>query len=266
MDLEDLEDLEDRPAVLDPDQPAPDRPLAVIPLFSGGASGARYCEEHDPRFGEAYRFPVAISSDPEAPGIDRLDTDVAVRDIHGFYADRDADITDMDVRRAYDRGLRELLDRYEPDVLMLSGYMYVVTDPLLRAYHAINVHPADLRITEDGTRKYTGMDAVYDAIVAGEAETRSSVHFLTAGVDAGPLLTVSPPAPVHTAMVDELDDEPLRTYADVHQEWMKDRCDGPAFVTALHRLADGRVALAEDGVRVDGTPGPTVMDTPTDEG
>lgn len=66
-------------------------------------------------------------------------------------------------------------------------------------------------------------------------------------------------------MVTDLDDEPLRASVDVHQEWMKDRCDGPAFVTAPHCLADGQEALTEDGLSVDGTPGPCVMDALSDE-
>lgn len=256
-------DLESVPAFLDPDEEDSTPPLSVIPLFSGGASGARYCEIHDDRFGEAYEFPVAISSTADAPGINRLDTAVDTTDIHDFYAARDATITDRDVRQEYDAALRNHLTQYNPDLLMLSGYMYLVTDPLITRYPIINVHPADLRITDTDDRTYTGMDAVYDAIVAGEEETRSSVHFVTKDVDGGPLLVVSSPAPVHTPMVTDLEDEALRTYVDLHQDWMKDRCDGPAFITALHLLATGRVALTADDVTVDGTPDPYVL--PGDE-
>lgn len=238
----------------------PDPPLAVVPLFSGGASAARYCEARDGRFGDAYEFPVAISSDPDAPGIDRLDTPVEVRDIHGFYADRAAEIDDMTVRREYDATLRDHLAEYDPDILLLSGYMYIVTDALLSAYPAVNVHPADLRITDGGSRTYTGIDAVYDAIVAGETETRSSVHFVTEGVDEGPLLVVSPPAPVHRPLVSEVAGEAVQSYADAHQTWMKGRCDGPALTAAFHLLADGRVTSTGADLTVDGTPGPHVVD------
>lgn len=253
-------DTSRRTSFLDPVRSRPDRPLRVVPLFSGGASGARYCEVNDDRYGEAYTFPAAISSNPDAHGIDRLETEVAVHDIEAFYATRDAEITDLAVREDYDEALVDRLATYDPDLVMLSGYMYLVTDVLLRRYPAINVHPADLRITDDGERVYTGMDPVYDAIVAGEAETRSSVHFVTLGVDEGPLITVSNPAPVHRVMVDDLEGDALRTYADLHQAWMKDRCDGPAFVAALHLIADGRVDWADDGMTIDGGSGPHVLD------
>lgn len=238
----------------------PETPLAVVPLFSGGASGARYCEVNDPRYGEAYEFPAAFSTDADAHGIDRLDAPVETLDIHAFCDERDADIGDMDVRRAYDRQLRDRIAEHDPDIVMLSGYMYIVTDALLGEWPAINVHPADLRIQEDGERKYTGADAVHDAIVGGEEETRSSVHLVTAGVDAGPLITVSPPLPVDQDAVDQLEGEELRAYVDEHQDEMKDACDGPAFVKALHLLADGAVALADGEVRITGEPGPYVME------
>lgn len=253
--------LEPLPSILDPGGEV-EPPLTVIPMFSGGASGARFCETHDDRFGRAYRFPVAISTDADAPGIDRLDAPVEVHDVHDFYERRDADITDLDVRSEYEADLRQRLDPHDPDLLVLSGYMYVVTETLLGTYPIVNVHPADLRITVGGERAYTGMDAVHDAIVAGEGATRSSVHLVTEGVDEGPLLVVSRPAPVHRPMVTELDGERLRTYVDLHQEWMKDRCDGPALCTALHLLADGKVDARGDGLVVDGTRGPQVMRPP----
>lgn len=257
-------DLQTVPSFLDPEADAPGTPLRVVPLFSGGASGARFCEANDAKYGAAYRFPTAICTDPEAPGIDRLDAPVEVQDIHAFYDEREAPISDRDVRRAYDTMLRDRLDAHDPDLLLLSGYMYVLTEPLLEAYPAINVHPADLRITADGARKYTGLDSVYDAIAAGERETRSSVHFVTAGVDEGPLVVVSPPAPVHEPLVDDVaeGDAVLRSYADAHQVWMKDRCDGPALRAALHLLAEGRVSLTRDRLTVDGEPAAYVMSTP----
>lgn len=255
-------DLETVPPVLDPDADG-DTPLTVVPLFSGGASGARYLEDNDPQYGDAYHFPVAVTTDPEAAGIDRLEAPVDILDIHAFYDERNAPITDKDVRRAYDDTLREHLASYDPDLLMLSGYMYLLTEPVLATYPAINVHPADLRLTApDGERRFTGMDAVYDAVAAGETETRSSVHFVTKGVDEGPLLVVSPPAPVHEAMIEDFpaDGDRLRRYVDLHQDWMKDRCDGPALRRALHLLAAGRVALTDAGVTVDRSSDPDVMD------
>ncbi len=246
-------------AVLAPDE-EPERPLQVIPLFSGGASGARYCELNDPRYGEAYEFPVAFTTDADTHGIDRLDAPVEAVDIHDFYAEHGAAMDNMDVRAKYDRHLRDRIAEYDPDLLMLSGYMWILTDNLVGEWPAINVHPADLRVREDGARKYTGADAVHDAVVAGEEETRSSVHLVTEGVDEGPLLVVSPPLPVDREQVSQRDGEELRQYVDEHQEEMKEECDGPAFVQALHLLADGEVALDGGKAMVAGERGPYLME------
>jgi len=140
--------------------------------------------------------------------------------------------------------------------------MWILTEPITGAYPVINVHPADLAIEDDtGERRYIGADPVYDAIVAGETETRSTVHFVTPAVDAGSILVRSRPLPVHRDLVDDLDafdaEGGIREYANAHQEWMKWEGDGPAIATALELIASGRVDYRDGTVRIDGTPGYT---------
>jgi folate-dependent phosphoribosylglycinamide formyltransferase PurN len=105
-----------------------------------------------------------------------------------------------------------------------------------------------------------GADPVYDAVTAGDDATRSSVHFVTPEVDAGPILVRSKPFPVHRELVDALQEHGaeggIRDYVDAHQEWMKWEGDGPAFAKALELIADGRVERDGANVFVDGEPGP----------
>lgn len=240
-----------------------DRRLRVVVFFSGGASGFRYLEKHDPRYDDAYEVVGGFTDDPACAGIDHLreaGVPVEVNDINAFYADRDADTTDLDVREAFDARTRELIEPFEPDLVFLSGYMWILTAPVIEAYPTINVHPADLTIEDEGgERVYVGFDPVADAIEAGEPETRSSVHFVTAAVDAGPILVRSKPFPVHRDLTTCLREygaaDAFRGYVDAHQEWMKWEGDGPCVATALDLIAAGRVDRDGDVARIDGDPG-----------
>lgn len=239
------------------------RPVRVGVLFSGGASGFRYLREHDPNYGTKYDVVCGVSTDPTADGIDRFEAagvPVETRDIRTFYAERGTPTGDLDDREVFDAATRDLLEDYGPDLVLLSGYMWILTGPVIDAYPTINVHPADLRIeSSDGDREYVGYDPVYDAVVAGEPETRSSVHFVTSDVDAGPIAVVSEPFAVHEPLVGGLErydaEDGIRAYADAHQEWMKWAGDGPAIATAIELIADGRLGRSGSAVTIDGTAG-----------
>jgi phosphoribosylglycinamide formyltransferase-1 len=240
------------------------QPLRVFVFFSGGASGLRYLAEEDPNYGEEYEVVGAFTDVPDAPGADFVrENGVALEtnDLEAFYAERGAPTTDLDVREEFDERTREMISSYEPDVVLLSGYMRILTSPVVSEYPIVNVHPADLRIEDDeGERTYTGFDPVRDAVLAGEDETRSSVHLVTEDVDDGPLLVVSPPFPVEREMVGTLRDrseEDLDAYVEAHQEWMKWRGDGPALAKTLELAADGRIDLGTG--EVDGERSPYVM-------
>lgn len=244
-----------------------DDKLRVFVFFSGGASGFRYLADDDPNYGESYEVVGAFTDSPDAPGVDSVrerGVPVETNDIEAFYAERDAPTTDLDVREEFDARTRELVEPYEPDVVLLSGYMRILTEPVVSAFPVINVHPADLRIENEGERVYTGFDAVRDAVLAGEDETRSSAHLVTEDVDDGPLLVVSPPFPVERGMVETLrerSEDALDAYIDAHQEWMKWKGDGPALAKALELAAEGRADL-ETG-EVDGEDAPYVMPSKT---
>ncbi len=244
--------------------------LRVAVFFSGGASGLRYLAEHDPNYAERYEVVGAFTDQPDAHGVEAVrDLDVPVKsnDIDVFYDERDAPMKDMEVREEFDRETLDMIEPWDADVVLLSGYMRILTDSVVEEYTVVNVHPADLRFEEDGERVYTGFDPVYDAVEAGEPYTRSSVHLVTPEVDDGPLLTVSRPFEVHRDLVDALLEhgaaDAVRDYVGSHQEWMKWMGDGPALAKALELLAEDRVEVRDEGggktAYVDGEEGPLVM-------
>lgn len=240
-----------------------DGTLRVGVLFSGGASGFRYLQEYDPGFGSTYQIVCSVTSNPDAAGIEPFrqeDIPVEVRDIRGFYESHDTDLQELSLRETFDEETRELLEEYAPDVLLLSGYMWILTSAVIDSYPTINVHPADLTISdEEGNRKYVGFDPVTDAITAGEEQTRSTVHFVTSDVDDGPILVRSDHCTVHRELVDTLKefhaDESLEKYIAAHQEWMKWASDGPAIAKALELLSTRRIEIDGETITIDGDHG-----------
>ncbi|HEY1849219.1 MAG TPA: phosphoribosylglycinamide formyltransferase [Opitutaceae bacterium] len=71
----------------------------------------------------------------------------------------------------------------QPDLVVLAGFMRVVKPAFIRAFKGwiINLHPSLLP-------KFPGLDAVGQALRAGESEAGCTVHYVTAEVDRGPIL------------------------------------------------------------------------------
>ena len=212
-------------------KPREGKKMRIVVLFSGGASAVPFMIG-----GEKFEVVGAISSNRRASGIERvggLGIPVEVFDIHDFYGERP--IRNMKVREAYEEKLCLIIEEkgWDPDLIVCSGYMYVLTKKFLDRYvnRVLNVHPADLSIEEGGRRKYAGLNAIKAQIEAGETITRSTIHLMTEDVDHGPILCISEGLPVEGRS------------PEAQQELMKVRCDGPAYRRALELLAEGRLAM-----------------------
>lgn len=229
-----------------PVKPKCSDPLKVLVLFSGGASGARYLFEHSAGRSGNFEILAGITDAPDCSGIEIFERKNIPIEIITAGGPNSGESEESEPEKNYFERLTERIGRYEPDLLLLSGFMRIVRDPLLSKFEGriINVHPADLRLEEDGKRKYRGTDTVYRTITSGENAIRSTVHFVTNGVDEGPILVVSKPVPINRNLVNTLtkfNDNMIRDYANLVQEWMKWSCDGPAIQKALCLISIGKV-------------------------
>ena len=86
-------------------------------------------------------------------------------------------------RRRFDGEVLELLGRYEPDYVVLAGYMRILSDLFVAAYRGriINIHPAD-------TALFQGVGGYDWAFENRLEETKISVHYVDEGVDTGPVI------------------------------------------------------------------------------
>ena len=88
-----------------------------------------------------------------------------------------------DSREAYDRSLLEILQQHEVELVLLAGYMKIVTTVLVNAYanRMMNIHPSLLP-------SFPGLDVQKKAIDWGCKLAGCTVHFVTEGVDEGPII------------------------------------------------------------------------------
>ena len=88
-----------------------------------------------------------------------------------------------DSREAYDRALLAMLQQHDVELVLLAGYMKIVTAVLVNAYanRMMNIHPSLLP-------SFPGLDVQKKAIEWGCKLAGCTVHFVTEGVDEGPII------------------------------------------------------------------------------
>jgi folate-dependent phosphoribosylglycinamide formyltransferase PurN len=177
-----------------------------------------------------------------APGLEALRERVNVACVLDRRPPRGGD------RESFDAVTAAMLALYDVDAIVLLGYLYVITEPLLEAFpdRIVNVHDADLTLRDgSGGPRYPGLHATRDAIFAGERETRSSVHVVTPELDAGPVILRSeafPVAPFVHQAVARGENDIVRAYAYAQREWMMRSTWGALAADALERLVMEAVA------------------------
>ncbi|MCE9679507.1 phosphoribosylglycinamide formyltransferase [Shewanella sp. AS1] len=86
-------------------------------------------------------------------------------------------------RAEYDARLQSALDKYQPDLIVLAGFMRILSDEFVERYQGrmLNIHPSLLP-------KYAGLNTHQRAIDASDDEHGASVHFVIPALDAGPVI------------------------------------------------------------------------------
>ncbi len=213
-------------------------PYKVVVIFSDNLKSK--AEE----IGKKYKIPVKIN------------------DISEFYKARGLTSTrykdSPQTRIEFDEATVGALKDFEIDVAAYAGYMLKATKHLVNAFFGVNVHPADLSIMADGKRKYTGDNAVRDAILAGEKQLRATTHVLEERVDYGRILMISPPIDVVLPEgFNANDKEQVKSVSNEHQNLLKEAGDWRIFPKTLEFLADGRYSQNDKGnIHFDGNPIP----------
>lgn len=127
------------------------------------------------REGWPARIRAVISNRPDAAGL-------------GFAAangieTKVVDHRQFDQRDSFDAALAQEIDRFEPDLVVLAGFMRVLTDAFVAKYagRMLNVHPSLLPC-------FPGLRTHQQALDAGVRVHGASVHFVTPTLDHGPIV------------------------------------------------------------------------------
>ena len=168
---------------------------------------------------------VAVGSDkPDAMALERA-TEAGV-ETRAFPTDAHEDR----VRR--DGALGDWLDESDADLIVLAGYMQLLSEQFVRRFpnRIVNVHPALLP-------SFPGLDAIGQALEHGVRITGVTVHFVDEGVDSGPIVLQRPiPVP------------PSRDRAEL--ESAIHRTEHALLPEAIRLIAAGRVRVDGDNPRL----------------
>lgn len=209
--------------------------LPIVVLVSGSGSNLQAIID-----GAAQDLPVeiraVISNRSDALGLERArQADIPARVL---------DHTDYPDRESYDQALMALIDAYSPALVVLAGFMRILTPGFVNHYkeRLLNIHPSLLP-------KYRGLHTHQRALEAGDSLHGASVHLVTEELDGGPvILQVRVP-------VEPDDDESTLAARVLTQEHL-------IYPLAIRWIAEGRLRVNDGTLELDGQAlqGPVIME------
>ncbi|WP_299005876.1 phosphoribosylglycinamide formyltransferase [uncultured Shewanella sp.] len=150
------------------------QPCRILVLISGSGSNLQAIMDScdDNLHGEIVGV---ISNNPNAYGLTRA---------HMAEVNTSCIIPHQNENRLdYDRRLITAIDHYQPDLIVLAGFMRILSDELVLKYEGkmLNIHPSLLP-------KYPGLHTHKNALASNDKEHGASVHFVIPKLDAGPVI------------------------------------------------------------------------------
>lgn len=202
-----------------------DRVSAAVLVSGGGTNLQAFIDEvRERRLDLELR--VVISNNRDAGALERAR--------RAGIADECVCNEDYGGRAEFDAALAATIDRYEPDFLMLAGFMRILTKDFVNRYEGriLNIHPSLLP-------RFPGLDTHQRAIDEGERVHGSTVHFVTEALDAGP--------PIMQGRVPVLPDDTALTLARRVQA-----IEHKIYPATAALLAAGRVTYKDGAAWLDG--------------
>jgi phosphoribosylglycinamide formyltransferase-1 len=147
----------------------------IVVLISGGGTNLQAIIEACKQDNYGGEIVAVVSNKADAYGLARAeDANIATSVLSH---------KDFDSREDYDSALIAEINNYQPDLIVLAGFMRILTAKFVRKFQGrlINIHPSLLP-------KYQGLHTHQRAIDASDIEHGVSVHFVTEELDGGPVI------------------------------------------------------------------------------
>ncbi len=169
---------------------------------------------------------AVFSNKADAYGLERArNAGIAARSLNpADFADRDA----------FDAALANEIDSFQPDLVVLAGYMRILSPAFVQHFAGklLNIHPSLLP-------KYPGLHTHRQAIANGDSEHGTSVHFVTEELDGGPVILQ---AKVPIFPQDEEEDVTERVQVQEHN----------IYPLVVGWFVEGRLAMRDNAAWLDG--------------
>ncbi|WP_078084131.1 phosphoribosylglycinamide formyltransferase [Microbulbifer mangrovi] len=173
-----------------------------------------------------YSIEAVISNKADAYGLTRAQNAGVATEVlsHRDFSDRES----------FDQAMVEVIDAYKPDLVILAGFMRILTPGFVRHYNGrmLNIHPSLLP-------KYQGLHTHQRALDAGDSEHGATVHFVTEELDGGPPV-LQAAVPIEAG--DDADTLSQRVQVQEHI----------IYPMAATWFAQGRLKMAGDRAELDG--------------
>ncbi|MFZ9496812.1 MAG: phosphoribosylglycinamide formyltransferase [Polynucleobacter sp.] len=198
---------------------------SIVSLISGRGSNFEAIYKAAQAKSWDVRFTGLIANQPEAKGLalaKSVGIPTAVID-HRAYPSREA----------FDRALMQQIDAFSADLVVLAGFMRILTPGLIEHYEGrmMNIHPSLLP-------RFPGLHTHERALAAGDRVHGATVHFVSAGVDEGPIICQSEVPVLPTDTPSELAARVLKTEHQIYP-------------LAVEWFIQGRLQITGNRVRVD---------------
>jgi phosphoribosylglycinamide formyltransferase-1 len=198
---------------------------SIVSLISGRGSNFEAIYKAAQTKSWDVRFTGLIANQPEAKGLvfaKSVGIPTAVID-HRAYPSREA----------FDRALMQQIDAFSADLVVLAGFMRILTPGLIEHYEGrmMNIHPSLLP-------RFPGLHTHERALEAGDRVHGATVHFVSTGVDEGPIICQSEVPVLPTDTPSELAARVLKTEHQIYP-------------LAVEWFIQGRLQITGNRVRVD---------------
>jgi len=211
--------------------------LRIVVLISGSGSNLQSLIDACINNKIKAQITAVISNKPNVKGVERA----TAANIPALIIDH----RDFSSRQEFDLHLLEAIKSFEPDLVVLAGFMRILTPDFVNQFEGklLNIHPSLLPA-------YQGLDTHQRAIAAGDSKAGATVHFVTPELDGGPPILQAEVAIMPADSTQDLAERVLKMEHEIYPTVVQWFCDGRLTAENGKAFLDGAI-IGSNGILFD---------------